>query len=96
MNVALVTLIHALYEALSLPLAAELPVDLVDMIKKHLLDAQKNIEAMVVANVTGEAVRFAHGISIYFPQYHIDASYPRTKFAQEIPWLAFVNDALMQ
>lgn len=45
----------------------------------------------VVANCAGDIRPYAHGISIYFPLSHIDASYPTTSFPQESAWYEFLT-----
>lgn len=45
------------------------------------------IESSVIAHCYGQDLAGrAHGISIYFPHYHIDSSYQTIRFAQESLW----------
>lgn len=56
--------------------------------------ARNLISLMVVANTTGKNFVDVHGLSIYFPNQHIDSSYARTLFAQESLWPLFLKNIL--
>jgi len=60
-------------------------------VKKIITRGKELIKESVVANVAGDVNEGVQGISIYFPFFHIDTSYPRTIFAQETLWLTFLK-----
>jgi len=62
-----------------------------EQLKSLLSSGCTIIQNMVVANTTGFAVTEAQGVSIYFPQHHIDSSYIDTDFAQNSAWLSFLK-----
>ncbi|MCK4265112.1 hypothetical protein KAW80_02015 [Candidatus Babeliales bacterium] len=67
----------------------------VKRLKTSLLNTIKLLEGMVVANVSGDGVSRAKGLSIYFPaEYGIDASYIKTEFAKESSWIKFLIEML--
>lgn len=53
--------------------------------------AMQTIKKMVFANAAGKNLRFAQGISIYFPESRIHPSYKKTTFAQNNHWFNFLN-----
>ena len=63
---------------------------------KTALGLCKNaIESYVIANVAGQNLARARGLSIYFPSgSRIDDSYPLTTFARESQWHNFLKDVL--
>jgi hypothetical protein len=65
--------------------------NLVIELQKSLDHAKQCIRNSIVANVTGENMSVARGISIYFPLSHIDSSYYQVKFAQEGKWLELLK-----
>ncbi len=71
--------------------------DLQDL-EESLTAGIKLIEKAVIANVTGRMATQAKGISIYFPvpRSFIDASYLKTKFAQESKWLEFLEQTIVK
>jgi hypothetical protein len=72
-------------------LAVFLPQEIVQDLQKYIERARDNIKDAVVANTTGRNMSDAKGISIYFPNYHIDSSYLDTAFAKETLWLDFLR-----
>jgi hypothetical protein len=60
-------------------------------LKDILNDGKKIIQDIVIANVTGENKKEAKGISIYFPNDHIDSSYVKTVFAKDCNWISFIE-----
>jgi len=63
-------------------------------LKRSISDGKRIIENVVIANVSSPYLTRAKGISIYYPNNKIDASYFRTKFAQENLWLDFIQQGL--
>lgn len=61
-------------------------------LKNMLMLSMRLIEQSVVANVSGKNMTRARGLSIYFPQGIIDASYARTDFAKECAWFGLIQD----
>ena len=59
-------------------------------LQQSLYKGMKLIEKSVIANAVGPHVKRAQGISIYFPQFTIHESYPKTKFAEQSQWLSFL------
>ncbi len=57
--------------------------------------AMKNVEETVVANVVGQYLSQARGISIYFPRYVMEASYEKTAFATDGLWSEFLKHAFV-
>ena len=53
--------------------------------------AQQLTLESIVTNVTGSQMTAAHGLSIYFPYAHIDASYYKIPFAKASNWLEFLE-----
>lgn len=49
------------------------------------------VKSATVAKTGGPQVGHAHGTSIYFPRYTIDASYITTPFALNTDWLSLIN-----
>jgi hypothetical protein len=50
------------------------------------------IEQAVVANTAGRNLDRARGLSIYYPQGRIDASYVKTDFANECLWMNLIRE----
>ncbi len=48
-------------------------------------------QKVVLYNKTGKKAPYAHGISIYFPEYAIHHSYFDSLFGQSTAWLSFLN-----
>jgi len=61
-------------------------------IKTILTSGLDIIKDTVVTNVAGRYLARAGGLSIYFPQKSIDASYVNTKLAQTTAWSSFIID----
>jgi len=59
-------------------------------LKTLLQEGMDFITTMVIANTASSNLARARGISIYFPRYFIDQSYPKTEFAHENQWLEFL------
>lgn len=59
-----------------------------------IFEGKEIIKNSVIATATGEKMKRCKGISIYFPSFHIDSSYPKTLFAQETKWLSFLRNTL--
>lgn len=55
-----------------------------------LVTGMELITGSVVANTASSSLARSQGISIYYPRYFIDASYPKTEFAQANQWLEFL------
>ncbi len=64
---------------------------LVAELKAALEEGKSLIKHVAYANLVGKNLKNAEGISIYFPESRIDASYPQTTFAQQNAWLTFLN-----
>jgi hypothetical protein len=56
-----------------------------------LTAAMQTIKRMVFANAAGKNLRFAQGVSIYFPENRMHPSYKKTNFAQTNNWFNFLN-----
>lgn len=67
-------------------------ITILGQLKEVLEKGRELVSHVVVANATGPVNAVARGISIYFPRYHIDSSYPFCLFAQESIWLSFLAD----
>jgi hypothetical protein len=67
----------------------------VDELKRAVANCKAAVDRAIIANQAGNAMKGAHGMSIYFPpaRYPIHPSYPLSKFAQETRWL---NDFLIK
>lgn len=52
------------------------------------------LQECVIANTAGKYLSQARGISIYFPQGHIDNSYQETDFAKECSWVKVVSEVM--
>ena len=63
-------------------------------LKQSISNGMQTINQIVVANVTSSYLSSAKGISIYFPQRSIDASYLKTRFANESLWVSFLQDSI--
>jgi hypothetical protein len=62
---------------------------------KELIKKNKTlIQNVIIANVTGESIRAAQGISLYFPYLHIDSSYHKTPFAKDTLWVEFLQSLI--
>ena len=59
-------------------------------LRQLLVQGMDLITASVIANTASSNLARSQGISIYYPRYFIDASYPKTQFAQENQWLEFL------
>lgn len=57
-------------------------------INKKLLPLLNKI---IIANATGENIKKAHGLYIYFPKYQIEEGYKNTSFPQYTKWLQFLE-----
>lgn len=53
--------------------------------------AKRLVRNMIIANATGENMKDAHGVSIYFPLSHVDSSYSKTAFATDCKWYEFLQ-----
>ncbi|MFH0898887.1 MAG: clostripain-related cysteine peptidase, partial [bacterium] len=56
-----------------------------------LEEGMENVEQVVQANVVGPILKYAKGISFYFPQKAIHSSYGKTLFAKESIWFDFIK-----
>ncbi|MCK4517385.1 hypothetical protein KAT92_01300, partial [Candidatus Babeliales bacterium] len=63
-------------------------------LKQSISTGMQIINQIVVANVTSNYLSSAKGISIYFPQRSIDASYFKTRFANESLWVSFLQGSI--
>jgi len=57
--------------------------------------AKQHIESIVFANTCGKNLIGAHGLSIYFPERRIHASYRKTPFAQSNEWTSLLTQYLL-
>jgi len=56
-------------------------------LSQTLINVSTAIKASVLAHCCGQDLTGrAHGLSVYFPHYHIDSSYQAIRFAQECAW----------
>jgi len=66
-----------------------------DNFKKDLIniinEGRNAISHIVVKNVTGNNLKSAKGLSIYFPEYNIHKSYYNSEFANSTNWLNFIK-----
>ncbi len=60
-----------------------------------LTKGKKLIEYIVFANTAGRNLKYAHGISIYFPEHNIHSSYKATNFVVNNAWGIFLTQYLM-
>lgn len=64
-------------------------------IKKELSELidilESRLNTMVIANKTGKNLKDAGGISIYFPEKRIHASFPHTEFGKNSSWLPLLH-----
>ncbi len=65
---------------------------LVDQLKQELEKGLRLLNAIVEANVTGKNLSNACGLSIYFPEKNMHASYPNTPFAAQNNWVNLIQD----
>ncbi len=63
-----------------------------EQLKASLAAGMKLIEQSIIANTAGKNLARAKGLSIYFPQNRIDASYQKTDFAKECQWFGFIKE----
>jgi hypothetical protein len=61
-------------------------------LKNAIRQSMAMIEHAVVANAAGKNLDRAHGLSIYYPQGRIDASYVKTEFANECLWTTMIRE----
>lgn len=61
-------------------------------LKNEINAGLRLIEQTVIASAAGTNLARAKGLSIYFPQGRVDASYPRTEFAQDCLWYGFIKE----
>ena len=66
----------------------------IQQLTQHLIEGKNLIKQAVIANATGRVNKHAQGISIYFPMYHIDSSYPNCMFVRESSWLGFLQEII--
>lgn len=66
-----------------------------DELSAILVAAKQHIETIVFANCCGKNLSGAHGLSIYFPERRIHASYRKTPFAQSNEWTALLTQYLL-
>jgi len=69
-------------------------ISVLAQLKEKLLITTKLIENIVLANAYGQGTSRARGLSIYYPEYGIDSSYPKTEFAKSSLWMKFLIDML--
>jgi hypothetical protein len=65
------------------------------LFRQLLLNGIDLMHAMTVARCYGSASAHAHGCSIYFPQFALDASYTSALFAQDSYWIPFLEQLLL-
>ncbi|MCK5023768.1 MAG: hypothetical protein KAS04_06330, partial [Candidatus Aenigmarchaeota archaeon] len=63
----------------------------VQQLVQQLTEGKELVKQVVIANAVGKVNAHAQGISLYFPLYHIDSSYPDCMFARESSWLGFLQ-----
>ncbi|MBD3231835.1 hypothetical protein GF322_04200 [Candidatus Dependentiae bacterium] len=63
-------------------------------LKEAINLSMKLLEKTVIANVAGQNVISAKGLSIYFPLSQIDPSYYRTEFTKDCLWIDFLKEYL--
>ncbi|MFC1841542.1 clostripain-related cysteine peptidase [Candidatus Dependentiae bacterium] len=86
--------LYLFYENLYQELEACENLPMVQTIKNSIIAGKELIKKAVVANIAGVVNKGVAGISIYFPFFHIDRSYPETIFAKESLWLGFLQGIL--
>jgi hypothetical protein len=59
-------------------------------LRSLLVTGMDLITGSVIANTASSNLARSQGLSIYYPRYFIDASYPKTEFAQSNQWLEFL------
>lgn len=64
------------------------------LFRQLLINGLTIMSNMTVARCNGSASTHAHGCSIYFPQFAIDASYITAPFAQDSYWVPFLEQLL--
>lgn len=74
--------------------SATLDVQLLTQLKALLTEGLKLIETIVIANARGKMVSDFSGMSVYFPQNHIDFSYYSTSFAKDSSWIDLLQRLL--
>lgn len=62
------------------------------MLKNEIAMGMRAIERTVIASAAGANLSRAKGLSIYFPLGRVDASYPKTDFAQDCLWYGFIKE----
>ena len=65
-----------------------------EKLSSALTQIKKNIDTVVIANLAGENLKRATGVSIYFPEFIIHKSYHRNAFATKTNWLSFLKKYL--
>jgi len=65
--------------------------NLLSDLRKSLSEGITLIQQSVLINATGENLKRARGLSIYFPIRNIDLSYAQTPFAQTTHWIDFLR-----
>lgn len=63
-------------------------------LENTLKTGQKLLNTYIFANVVGQKLALAHGISLYFPE-RIHASYPSSSFAKSNTWFNFVQKYIL-
>jgi hypothetical protein len=67
----------------------------ISTLQRALIACKTSLESYVIANVAGQNLARAKGLSIYFPASNkIDDSYPLTSFARESQWHNFLKTHL--
>ena len=64
-------------------------------LKEAIKHALKLIDSVVFANTVGKNLKQAKGISIYFPELKIHASYRKTPFASQNKWVHFLSQYIL-
>lgn len=65
-----------------------------DNLKLALSNGQNAVNNCVFACTAGSSLAQAKGLSIYFPQGTIDASYPKNDFAKDCLWYGFIKELI--
>jgi len=65
--------------------------DYVLKLRMLIAECRKALKAVITQYVAGSHFRHTSGISIYYPQMHMHASYPYTEFARHNAWLQLLQ-----
>lgn len=65
--------------------------EVIEAVKVEIKKALDAIAVIVLANVTGKSLTQATGLSIYFPENRVHASYPNTPFASANLWSHMIH-----